>query len=1141
MGKEFNKKKRWTLLIVLLSLFSIKFIQAATVGSLPTIDVSFRDYETECVYITEYKLFSQAYPNETVALECLTDCSGCNLDFRFKPKSGLSNDNYTFMINAEDRVGNAAMITNNFTVYSEFMKINLVYPQYGFASTTPFNITINTSKKAVVCTYYGVPGVSFFDLAPSPTYRFQTNEGFSHISSDYAGSGNGVGSNIYIKCNDTAGINNNRFPQVFRIGFDKTPPSLNTYASPPRIIEPPYKTKLYATSEDEIFCLQSQTQNETEFMLNSYINNNQISYNDFKTNFSIEVPIDQPNIARQITYYIQCINRAKLFSERKAINVIINESEETKIAETRPSGFINNQTPDLYVKTNKKANCNITNGNNHTSMITSDNNNHYVNIRGKLGEGNYSFPVLCYFHSGGQASETISFTVDITKPQTTFVSGKSYTCSDKGFTNKLNFSAPDSSGISKYYYQISGPSGEIIKNWTTTSVSEVNIQGLTLKYGSVYNVVVKAVDNAGNIGDVNTFKVEAQNESTKSECKDKGPPSVDIKSEITTDGLKIWMECSDENGCTTQKGYLISFDSPCQTCAECTNYLVDYYKPEIVRTAGNYTFCYSVLDGVQNNATGQKTIYYNGSVLDNPYSQPTPITPIDDPKQDIDADRDGMLHDWEVKYASCGLSDVSYKDRFYDFDNDGSYNLEEYQQNTDPCQSDTDNDSFFDGAERTSLTDPNQTTDKPVDSDLDGIDDQWEIRYFTNIETINATTDYDQDNFFDLEEYYYNADPTSSDSDFDGLTDFDEVKNRYTWPTEDDTDGDGYSDNDEIQKDSDPLDPSIKPDIPADTSNQPEISEEDVVQKANWLALMLIILGVLMTLSGSGYLGYTFYEDEQKRKKLNTQKTTTSQQKTQNISPAQFTQQKPVSQQTKTTQTPMPAQRIVQKPQVIPPRKTFDLNIRRKVQKRKSFLSGFESSSREEQKETSNLSLSEFSKPKTLTKLTGQKKMVYPAAQAIAPTIITKKSSQDTTFNELDLLVDNKNNINNDSDKLDNLISSQKNKTTNLDELSSNKISSKDAFSQLSELAKESKGQDIMELTQKNKMNKEDIIKTLNALASQPKLLDLEVLKVVLSKLLETSKISKTDISGLLFDMEEKGAITKQQLLTLLKELRIQK
>ena len=66
-----------------------------------------------------------------------------------------------------------------------------------------------------------------------------------------------------------------------------------------------------------------------------------------------------------------------------------------------------------------------------------------------------------------------------------------------------------------------------------------------------------------------------------------------------------------------------------------------------------------------------------------------------------DTDQDGMPDGWEDFYSDrvdgCGLNPTDGSDKFDDPDNDGSDNLREYQEGTDPCDADSDDDGDPDG------------------------------------------------------------------------------------------------------------------------------------------------------------------------------------------------------------------------------------------------------------------------------------------------------------------------------------------------------------------------------------------------------------------------------------------------------------
>ena len=119
--------------------------------------------------------------------------------------------------------------------------------------------------------------------------------------------------------------------------------------------------------------------------------------------------------------------------------------------------------------------------------------------------------------------------------------------------------------------------------------------------------------------------------------------------------------------------------------------------------------------------------------------------------EDQDTDGDGLIDNYEVYF----MTDLNNADT----DDDGISDYDEiYTIDTDPLKVDTDNNGKIDGEE---------------DYDKDGL---------TNIEEKNLGT-------------YMN----DKDSDYDGLSDYDEVKVYHTDPLKVDTDGDGLSDYEEVQ------------------------------------------------------------------------------------------------------------------------------------------------------------------------------------------------------------------------------------------------------------------------------------------------------------------------------------------------------
>ncbi len=98
-------------------------------------------------------------------------------------------------------------------------------------------------------------------------------------------------------------------------------------------------------------------------------------------------------------------------------------------------------------------------------------------------------------------------------------------------------------------------------------------------------------------------------------------------------------------------------------------------------------------------------------------------------------------------------------------------------------------------------------SDEFVDTDEDYLADAWELKYAANLTILDNDADDDSDTILNSIEYAYYTDPTSDDTDTDGLTDAQEINGItyqsqliYTDPIAYDTDEDGISDGDEINQ-----------------------------------------------------------------------------------------------------------------------------------------------------------------------------------------------------------------------------------------------------------------------------------------------------------------------------------------------------
>ncbi len=158
-----------------------------------------------------------------------------------------------------------------------------------------------------------------------------------------------------------------------------------------------------------------------------------------------------------------------------------------------------------------------------------------------------------------------------------------------------------------------------------------------------------------------------------------------------------------------------------------------------------------------------------------------------------DDDGDGLPNFWEDNYACM---QGSTPDEGQDHDSDLLTNLQEYQNQTDPCETDTDSDDMDDYFEVVNACLDPRVGDSLLDPDSDGLANLDEMD--NSLDPCDPDTD--SDGMTDGWEVEYDAclDPASGDSlqnpDGDGANNISEFNNSTDPCLDDDSDGDGMTD-----------------------------------------------------------------------------------------------------------------------------------------------------------------------------------------------------------------------------------------------------------------------------------------------------------------------------------------------------------
>lgn len=171
-----------------------------------------------------------------------------------------------------------------------------------------------------------------------------------------------------------------------------------------------------------------------------------------------------------------------------------------------------------------------------------------------------------------------------------------------------------------------------------------------------------------------------------------------------------------------------------------------------------------------------------------------------------------QIYEYGKTYEKVIYEPVYFKDGLYRFAYKISFTFESsYEISDEDYENDTDGDGLIDAFEYMYMTDKNN-----VDTDGDGLNDYLEAMYLDYNPLSDDTfsdgvkdgdRDFDGDKLTNIEEVGHGTDLSNIDTDFDTLTDYEEINVYNTNPLSIDTDEDLLSDPDELKLGLDPNNP----------------------------------------------------------------------------------------------------------------------------------------------------------------------------------------------------------------------------------------------------------------------------------------------------------------------------------------------
>lgn len=621
---------------------------------------------------------------------------------------------------ATDRSGAESGPVKYYIFYSPYEgdMIALSRPAFGISSSPKFIFEVETYGEAEC--KYSLTGSKAEAIAMTPYTDQNKNLHKTNDKVDLSWLAPGSKQSVTVFCN----FRGYDMSQEFDLGWDNTRPRIEDIyiergidRNPPTLVEYPLETNLVVETDDETICKY------TDDAGHSYYNTNQNLFPGYDTfNFSTtnKVLLDELTDKTTYEYYIQCENAVTdesiRLSKRERFRFKVDTSLNTGIKLLAPEDPTTKTSFSVHIETSKTASwCRINyNGTEHN--MTNDIGNEFSSpIFNNVEQGDNRFEVSC-LTAGEHVTDSFKILVDNTPPGKPKIDDGNQSIRLDSLS--ATWDAEDSeTDIELYKYAIgSMPGSTDVLEWANTSDDDSKVDDLNLTEGETYYWMVKAQNEVGLWGEANVsdgvYAGEIGDDITQ--------PSVDNCSNGVLDGDETGVDCGGPD-CPS-----CSFNASCSLDSDCAS--------------GN----------CENGLCAEPTCSDN-------------ITNQDETDVDCGGSCDpcaigkGCEFDDDCKSGFCKYSECFEATCSDGFQNQG-------EEGTDcggPC-----NTTCESAEENATCQAQYGPMAGKLDTDCDGIPDEWEIKYSEVLNLHNngdAIQDPDGDGRTNLEEYKDGTNPTKAE------------------------------------------------------------------------------------------------------------------------------------------------------------------------------------------------------------------------------------------------------------------------------------------------------------------------------------------------------------------------------------------